>query len=91
MLRITIHNEAVTTRFVLEGKLAGPWVEELQKCWQAALIAAPDDAFHLHLADVFFVDEAGQALLAALHRQGVTLTAKGLMAEAVVEAVTALR
>lgn len=89
MLRITIQNEAATTRFVLEGKLSGPWVEELQKCWQTALNAAPDDTFQTHLADVIFVDEAGKKLLAALHRQGVTLTAQGLVAEAVVAEITA--
>ncbi|NOT64183.1 MAG: hypothetical protein HOP19_28545 [Acidobacteria bacterium] len=90
MLKITIHNEAVLTRFELEGKLSGPWVEELKKCWQAALVAAPDDAFQIHLADVIFVDEAGKELLAALHRQRVALTAQGLVAEAVVTEIIAL-
>jgi len=41
MLRITILNEDATTRFVVEGKLAGPWVEELEKRWQAASAAEP--------------------------------------------------
>jgi len=31
MLRITIRNHAPVTSFVLEGKLVGPWVKELEK------------------------------------------------------------
>jgi len=27
------------TSFVLEGKLAGPWVEELEKGWESTLAA----------------------------------------------------
>jgi len=30
MLRITIHDRAPMTSFVLEGKLVGPWVKELK-------------------------------------------------------------
>ena len=33
MLRIYIHDEVPVTSFVLEGKLVGPWVKELEKCW----------------------------------------------------------
>jgi xylulose-5-phosphate/fructose-6-phosphate phosphoketolase len=33
MLRITTHDQAPVTSLVLEGKLVGPWVKELEKCW----------------------------------------------------------
>lgn len=34
MLRITIHKKDEATRLIIEGRLAGPWVEEMKKCWQ---------------------------------------------------------
>lgn len=92
MLRITIHDEAATTRFVIEGKLAGPWVEELEKCWQTAQSAAPGEpgrSMQVHLADVIFVDDPGKELLAAMHRQGVNLLANGLMTQAIVKEIVA--
>ena len=36
MLRIYIHDEVPVTSFVLEGKLVGPWVKELEKHWESA-------------------------------------------------------
>ena len=36
MLRITIHDDPGSLTFQLEGKLAGPWVAELEDCWQKA-------------------------------------------------------
>lgn len=91
MLRITIHNEAAATRLIVEGKLAGPCVEELKKCWQAVL-ATEARSIQVHLTDVFFVDDLGRELLAAMHRQGVNLVANGLMTQAIVkEIVTAVK
>jgi hypothetical protein len=37
MLRIFIHEHVPVTSFVLEGKLIGPWVQELERCWEDAL------------------------------------------------------
>lgn len=88
MFRITIHNEAAMTRFVIEGKLAGPWVEELEKCWQAVLSTEPGRFIQVHLTSVIFVDDLGRALLAAMYRQGVSLVAKGLMTQAIVSEIT---
>ena len=38
MLRIYIHDEVPVTSFVLEGKLIGPWVKELEKYWESELL-----------------------------------------------------
>ena len=37
MLRITVHDKPPVLTFQLEGELAGPWVRELDECWQSAL------------------------------------------------------
>jgi hypothetical protein len=34
MLKITLRSEAGVLFFQLEGKLAGPWVKELERCWR---------------------------------------------------------
>ncbi len=85
MLRITIHNEAVVTRFILEGRLIGEWVQELERCWLTAN-AAP---LRIELTDVSFIDEPGQALLARMAAAGVTLRAVDVQMKAIVEEILA--
>ena len=34
MLRITVHDTQQALTFQLEGRLAGPWVSEVEECWQ---------------------------------------------------------
>lgn len=84
MLRITIHNEETATRFVVEGKLVGPWVEELKKCWQSVAQAE----LLVDLSAMTWVDAEGRSLLAEMHRQGVRLAAAGLMTQAIIEEIT---
>ena len=87
MLRITIHNEAATLSFVLEGKLVGPWVKELEKCWKKVLRTEPSRIIQVHLANVFYVDELGKELLAAMHKQGVNLVANGVLTQAIIREI----
>jgi hypothetical protein len=68
----------------LEGKLVGPWVQELADCWQPALSGRPPAEIHLDLTAVTFVDAAGKELLAKLHAQGAKLLAAGCLMKAVV-------
>ncbi len=63
MLRITTHDQAETTSFEIEGKLVGPWVKELEKCWEGALAADPSRPMLVKLASVTFIDSEGRALL----------------------------
>ena len=87
MLRITIHDEAAATRLQVEGKLAGPWAEELKTCWQS--VVAPGRALLVDLSALTLIDGAGKALLAEMHRQGVKFAAAGLMTQAIIEEITA--
>ena len=87
MLRITIQNEAATTRFVIEGKLAGPWVEELKKCWLAALCNDHCPPLVVDLSAVTLIDFEAKALLAEMHRHGARLSAVGLMTQAIIEEI----
>ncbi len=37
MLKITTLMNAESTVFRLEGRFAGPWVQELERCWDSAV------------------------------------------------------
>jgi len=84
MLRIYFHDEVPMTSIVLEGKLVGPWVTELEKCWYGALVANPSRTVLVDLADVSFIDGDGRALLARMRQKGVRLLSTGVLINAIV-------
>jgi ABC-type transporter Mla MlaB component len=88
MLRITIHDAPPTFTFRLEGRLAGPWVGELEECWRGALAGRREPILRLDLTEVTSIDAAGQACLAALHRQGAEFVAADCLMKAVVAEIT---
>jgi ABC-type transporter Mla MlaB component len=55
----------------LEGKILGPWVEELGHACEVS--GLPQHCLRLDLADVSFVDSMGLKLLDDLVRQGTTI------------------
>jgi ABC-type transporter Mla MlaB component len=63
--------------------LSGEWLAELRRAWRRALEAAAGAAIRVHLADVGFVDAAGQALLADMYRAGVEIVARDILAAAI--------
>jgi anti-anti-sigma regulatory factor len=73
MLKITLHDTAAEFRLHLEGRLVGPWVTELQLCWRTASSTTHGRRTVVDLADVDFVDSAGEELLTGMHAQGVDL------------------
>jgi len=85
MLRITLHDSARELRIKLEGKLSGPWVEELHQCWRTASSTTAGRTTSLDLSDVDFVDAAGQVLLSEMHLRGVRLDAATPLILALVE------
>lgn len=87
MLKITIHDSAAEFRFHLEGRLSGPWVEELRQCWQTAASTTSGRTTILDLCEVDFIDPAGQRLLAEMHAHGVRLLAATPLIRAAVEEV----
>ena len=75
MLKITLHDSAHEFRLKLEGRLSGPWVQELEQCWKTASSTTHGRKTVLDLGEVDFVDPAGEALLTRLHVEGVALVA----------------
>ncbi len=88
MLRITTHNDPESLTFQLEGKLAGPWVRELEDSWQHGLAGSRKPLIRFDLTGVTYVDAAGKEFLAAKHAQGAELIAAGCLMRAVVAEIT---
>ena len=84
MLKITLSNTSTGTTFVLSGRLAGPWVDELRTCWVKQEIDQPAPC-HVDLREVTFIDEAGATLLSQMQRKGVTIEATGCLTRALVQ------
>jgi len=88
MLKITILDSAAELCFRLEGKLSGAWVAELRQSWQTAMSTTVGRRTVCDLAEVDFVDEAGQDLLAAMHDAGVELKASTPLMSALVDEIS---
>ncbi len=71
MLKISIISDSdQAIQFQLEGKLVGPWVEELQRLSDEAL--SHQKTVSLDLERVWFVDPHGVTLLRDLARRKVS-------------------
>ena len=89
MLRIYIHDQVPVTSFVLEGKLVGPWVKELEKHWESAFAANASRTMLVDLADVSFIDSEGRALLGRMRGKGVRLLSTGILIDQIVADIDA--
>ena len=87
MLRITTQDNPRTLVFRLEGRLEGPWVAELEKCWRGMKAHADRPTLRVDLTGVTFVDAAGKAQLAAMHREGAEFVADDCLTKAIVAEV----
>jgi len=72
VLKISISDSEATLGLQLEGKLIGPWVDELRKLSDEAL--SRNKTVTLDLGKVWFADVRGVALLQELARRKVSQT-----------------
>lgn len=89
MLRITVLDDPDAVTFRLEGKMAGPWVGECERCWRQTTAENPGKSVCFDLTEVTFVDAAGKSLLAGAHVQGAKLEAAGCLMRAIVAEIAA--
>jgi anti-anti-sigma regulatory factor len=68
MLRITVHNGEKTQTILLEGKISGLWVEELDRTWHNLAPELGKKKLQLDLRSVDFVDGKGSQLLRDIYR-----------------------
>lgn len=87
MLRITANDNPRVLTFRLEGRLEGPWVEELEQSWLRLLKDASEPTVCVDLTGVTYIDAAGKARLAEMHKQGAEFIAGDCLTKAIVDEI----
>ena len=88
MLRITVDDRGSTIHLKLEGRLAGVWVTELERCWRPYSDGFPGRNLVVDLTSTDFVDLAGKYLLALMHQRGATFAARTPLMKDLVAEIT---
>jgi hypothetical protein len=89
VLRITTDMTQGAATLILEGRLAGIWVSELERCWHTVRAARPGQSICIDMRSLTFVDAAGKQLLADMYKFGADLVASGCWMKSVVEEIYA--
>jgi outer membrane protein len=88
MLKVTKETVGPEIRLRVEGKLAGPWLEEFRDCWLANSGMAKNQPLVVDLTGLTFIDAQGKQLLGWIHQAGGKLVGTGLMAKSIIEELT---
>lgn len=87
MLKITVKTEQQSRQLILEGTLAGVWVDEVRRVWSFFANNAIGRRV-VNLTGVSYVDAEGKRLLAAMWREGANLQATGCYTRSIVQDIT---
>ena len=87
MLKITTLTNAESTALKLEGRLAGLWVQELERCWDSVVGTIITHPLTVDLSAVTYVDSDGKDLLKKIHKQGARLVASGCLTSCIVNEI----
>lgn len=87
MMKIEIHESPDSVVLKVEGRLAGAFAAELERCWKAARESQPERAISVDLKNVTCVDRAGRYLLQLMHRNGVPFLRAGLAVQDILEQI----
>lgn len=87
MLKITTLTNSESTVLRLEGRLAGPWVQELERCWDSTVRTPTNHPLSVDLSAVTYVDSDGKDLLKKIHQQGAKLIASGCLTRCLVNEI----
>lgn len=87
MLKITTLMNAESTILRLEGRLAGPWVHELERFWDSTVGTPTHHPLSVDLSAVTYVDSDGKDLLKKIHQQGAKLIASGCLTRCIVNEI----
>jgi hypothetical protein len=85
MLRITVGTNGKEQQLIVEGKLAGPCVSELESAWNRIRLTSGNRPILVDLRGVTLINPRGEAALMAMISEGARLTAKGLYSKFVVK------
>ena len=72
MLRITIHEEQEVVAIKLEGRIAGPWAEELNRVWVETAPRIASRKLSIDLRQVTYADADGERILKGIYAEKET-------------------
>jgi anti-anti-sigma regulatory factor len=87
MLKVTVQTDGDVIVFELEGKLAGPWVKELEQSWRTSGSTQQTCPVRVDLSSVTFIDQEGKDLLRKMYREGAKLVTTGCLNKCIVEGI----
>jgi anti-anti-sigma regulatory factor len=85
VLRITTSENPTEMRWILHGRLVGPWIGELRTHWKRQARNRKGRTCVVDLSDVTFIDKRGERLLRAISKEGAQFITKGLYIKHVLE------
>ncbi len=85
MLRITVLDTPSEQKWVLQGRLIGPWATELRTNWEKTHAECNGRSCTVDLSQVTFIDTNGEKVLRKMMRQGAHFVVSGLYATHVVQ------
>jgi hypothetical protein len=91
VLRISITETPTETRWILQGRLSGPWPSELSAIWRTSTRTRKGRACLVDLNDVTFIDKNAGDLLRTMSREGAEFIAHGLYIKQVLEGLNISR
>jgi anti-anti-sigma regulatory factor len=85
VLRITINDEPKEQRWILQGRLSGPWVAQLKSNWEKSHCQNGNRKCVVDVSNVTFVDLDGEQVLARMMKDGAEFLATGVYTKHVLE------
>jgi ABC-type transporter Mla MlaB component len=91
MLRITVVENALEDKWILQGRLTKCSVAELLSSWRASTDHLPERRRIVDLNEVTSIDKSGEGALLMMIRGGATVVAGGVYTKHLIEELQARR
>ena len=85
MLRITVTDLPDEQRWLLQGRLVGPWAAELRLAWRNARHESDARKCIVELNDVTFIDQNGKAVLQEIMSQNPEFVTSSIYTKQILE------
>jgi hypothetical protein len=77
VLTVTVTDTATEEKWILQGRLGWPWVNQLRGTWRNARRTAEGRKCIVDLSEVTFVDKIGERMLRIMAMQGAQFAGSG--------------
>src|ERR1700733_8060092 len=88
MLRISMNEDMSEQRWVLQGRLTAPFLEELIESWRSSRDRRPTLNRVVDLNEVTCIDKDGEQVLLMMIRDGARFVASGLYTKHLLESLS---